>query len=305
MLTKILFAVISLIALTFNTYALDLSTYGIENDLFAGTDYYYTNGFFYRSHSKESNDSWIYFPVNFSDDSVNSFEFVQQIHTPFATRKKNRPLEDAPYVGKLYLNLISNYQSKYVSSKYEFTLGIVGPNSGSKFVQNFFHQILPASKVEGWDEQVKNDYLLNYSIYYAIALIKLDGFAMHFLNNYHGGTNYTGSSAGFSITFADKANMYHDYIRLKNIELSKFLFRIGFQKDYMIYDSSLMGGVNNKQENALAYHQLEKLIDHGSVEIQYTWARLTLKLRHDILTNRIIENSKSHEYTGIYFIYRE
>jgi hypothetical protein len=303
MFKKTLITLTSLLIFNINSYALDLATYGIENDLIAGSDYYYTNGFFYRFHDKSSNDSWVFGPVSFSKESINSVEFVQQIYTPFSTRLLERPISDHPYVGKIFMKLISNNQGEYVSSKIELSLGILGPNSGSKFVQNFFHQLLPASKVIGWNSQVKNDYLINYNHNYAISLISTNMFTLHFLNDYKMGTNYTGITAGIAMTLSNKSKIFHDYYRQKHIELGEFLFRVSTQRDYMIYDSALMGGIENEQENALSYYQLEKLVEHSIAEVQYTWTRLTLKIKHHILGKKII-TGKKHEYTGIDFIYR-
>jgi hypothetical protein len=143
----------------------------IENDLFAGTDRYYTSGF---------NLSWSSPDLEkFSDTPYSSpllpvfnllpfinekeyqknlvLSFGQNIYTPDDTEASGLIKNDRPYAGWLYLGIGVVWKNAEVRNSLVLDLGVVGPWSYAQETQRLVHDLRGLGHPNGWDNQLHNE----------------------------------------------------------------------------------------------------------------------------------------------------
>lgn len=130
----------------------------LENDVFAGTDRYYTNGM---------KLTWVspFAPADRTDPSARSafsLSFGQNIYTPYDIERKDLIEDDRPYAGILYLSLALQRKKGRTMNTYEFLLGVVGPSSLAGQTQRFIHSLYLGTKPNGWDHQLKNEVVIDF-----------------------------------------------------------------------------------------------------------------------------------------------
>lgn len=135
-----------------------------ENDLFAGTDRYYTSGFQVAWRSPSYNPpNWLAWAtrggVLFPENGTPRWglAFGQNIFTPDDTTRTNPDPLDRPYAGWLYgaINLTSYNRTEYGSL--ELQIGVVGPSALGEQTQNNVHDFLNIDRAYGWDHQIKDE----------------------------------------------------------------------------------------------------------------------------------------------------
>lgn len=171
----------------------------MENDVVDGEDKHYTNGtaFMYLSDkdtNKSSNhDNFFYrfaskIPT-FHDDTTYQtlgFSYSQFAFTPDDLKKKEKLVDDLPYAGVITLDFILYKWEEDFFHEYMLTLGMVGPSTKTDNFQKAYHNITGNTKPKGWDNQLKDDFLYNFSYSYGHRIFKQD-FSygkMDLVNNY-------------------------------------------------------------------------------------------------------------------------
>lgn len=148
-----------------------------ENDLWgSGDDRFYSHGSELSYLSLEKPPGWLVdlsrkLPLfRLGEVSVLQYSFGQKIFTPQDTQTSRLVPDDRPYAGWLYAsaNLLSRFEAgpkHQVSNMFGVTLGLVGPSSLAADIQNGYHDLIGVDKVQGWDNQLKNEpgLLLTYT----------------------------------------------------------------------------------------------------------------------------------------------
>jgi len=147
-----------------------------ENDIVAGTDLQYTNGFkltwtsedLSRYRENENIPEWSY-PIIEILPFINkpgyqkniSFSIGQNMYTPDDQDRTDLIKDDRPYAGLLYGSIGFTSKNKESMRTMEIIGGIVGPHSYAAKTQNAFHSWFGAEKSNGWDNQLKDEPGLN------------------------------------------------------------------------------------------------------------------------------------------------
>ncbi len=149
-----------------------------ENDLFGGTDKYYTNAIQLTWLSKDLKQykddvrlpDWAFpviqaIPFSGNPDSVHNIGLIlgQQIYTPRDTQATHLITDDRPYAGYLYAGLALHSKTRTVLDTMEIMVGVVGPASKAEFSQNKVHEIRDIPTAKGWDHQLHNEPTLGMS----------------------------------------------------------------------------------------------------------------------------------------------
>jgi len=131
-------------------------SFQLENDLFARSDRYYTNG---MKLSWTSMD-----PMSGNSEAgvrkALSLCFGQNIYTPSDIRREDLIPEDRPYAGISYFALAFHRQRGDVLDTLEFTVGIVGPRSYAEQAQRFIHDVFNGIEPKGWSHQLRDELAL-------------------------------------------------------------------------------------------------------------------------------------------------
>ncbi len=154
-----------------------------ENDVFAGTDQYYTQGLkFSFLREQEGSPGWAerlvpklwnrlaneQIPVVFNV----GWSLGQNIYTPDDIKQKALNRDDRPWAGWLYVGRLLQLASdcdpkvppvpggpKCVEQQhtFELDLGMVGPLSAARWTQTQFHRLIDSPKPQGWGNQIGNE----------------------------------------------------------------------------------------------------------------------------------------------------
>lgn len=146
-------------------------TITIENDLFAGRDGGYTNGFGfswgsgpYNTLDATNSPKWLQsmaktFVVH--DDNEHfygaSYSVFQGIQTPADITNPNFQPNDLPYAGILGWRGAVHSWTENRAEQFSLILGMVGPASLAEQSQKRVHKITGSDKPMGWDYQLHNE----------------------------------------------------------------------------------------------------------------------------------------------------
>ena len=142
-----------------------------ENDLFAGSDHYYTNGVKLSWSSTDLakfSDTPYASPllpalnlipfVNRPDLQKNlTFSFGQNIYTPNNTETTTLTRGDRPYAGWLYLGVGLVLKNADFRHSFGLNVGVVGPWSLAEETQRLVHETRGFAVPQGWDNQLHNE----------------------------------------------------------------------------------------------------------------------------------------------------
>ena len=143
-----------------------------ENDLFSGTDEYYTNAiqvtWLSSDLSQYGDDArlpkWSIpvikaIPFSGKPNSIHNVGilFGQQIYTPSDTQATTALENDRPYAGFLYGGLALHSKNDSKLDTMEIVLGVVGPSSKAEMAQNTVHNLRDIPTAKGWDNQLHNE----------------------------------------------------------------------------------------------------------------------------------------------------
>jgi lipid A 3-O-deacylase len=148
-------------------------TFGVymENDLFAGTDRYYTSGIKLSWSSpdlarlEDTPYSSPFLPLfnllpYIQDDHYQKnliFALGQNIYTPDNTETASLVENDRPYAGWLYVGLGVVWKTAQVRNSLILNVGVVGPWSYAQETQRLIHDLRNLDHPNGWDNQLDNE----------------------------------------------------------------------------------------------------------------------------------------------------
>jgi hypothetical protein len=149
-------------AIPARTWAVSLR---FENDVFANSDRFYTNGVGVAlSHTGPSWADLVFdwLPWGSGRRTV-SYAFSQAMFTPEDTDRVIPDPTDRPYAGVLTfaLGLDADQPNRYDGLR--LVVGVVGPASGAEDVQTWVHHIKGDPVPQGWDSQLHNEPILDLS----------------------------------------------------------------------------------------------------------------------------------------------
>ncbi len=147
----------------------------VENDVFAGTDRGYTNGFRFVWVSLDLNverdqvrpPRWLdrlsrMFPLVQPPDARRfmSLSFGQNIYTPDDITRSDLIPDDRPYAGISYAALGFHAQDRSSMDTVELYAGIVGPSSLAGWTQRTLHKFFGWTYPQGWARQLHDEPVL-------------------------------------------------------------------------------------------------------------------------------------------------
>jgi hypothetical protein len=141
-------------------------SFHLENDVIDGKDRHYTNGtsIVYLSDTyKNSFLNKIPTPYGQTPNANYGIAFNQLTFTPNNLKEKNKIINDLPYAGILTIDLFMYKWNEAFFHEYMITLGMVGASTKTEQFQENFHNITGNTNPAGWNNQLKDDFLYNFS----------------------------------------------------------------------------------------------------------------------------------------------
>jgi hypothetical protein len=145
-----------------------------ENDVFAGTDRYYTNGLKFTLSTPYKEDSTSFHLPRWSRPVMNLLPFVsdpsslqavslslgQNIYTPDDISRSDVNPDDRPYAGIAYLAAGFHGIKGNRMTSWEVDVGVVGPLSYAEQTQESIHRMTGSRQAQGWSHQLHNELAL-------------------------------------------------------------------------------------------------------------------------------------------------
>ena len=153
-------------------------SFGFENDLFASTDRFYTNGIklnwispelqYFEDLSYIKNNELFsngletlidFLPFHEDPDRQRHFSFSlgQKIFTPEDLQSQTLISNDRPYAGWLYGDIGFHSKTKRRLDTFTLQVGVIGDISLAEEAQNLVHAIRSIDEANGWDNQLENE----------------------------------------------------------------------------------------------------------------------------------------------------
>lgn len=292
-----------------------IQSFTLDNDVFIdGKDAHYTNGIFYTWMDEEENSLGKEFLKHLKTNNAISFSHL--IFTPEKKEVKEPIFSDLPYAGYAKLDYFLYKSSKNSFHEFGINLGLVGPSTQAKNIQNSYHNINGATKAQGWDNQLKDKLMggISYNFAKKSDTMKLSSYDFDWTNNIRANLDsfYSGilASTTFRIsndmpeTFATSGNFIggneSDLLNFKSKEnfdwtlsLSLFANKVF---NYYIVDEGIDLGYDILELDYILGQQL--VFDIFYKEIQYR-----LKIKSTVLYDNKDEHA-SKNWGGINIIWK-
>ena len=227
----------------------------LENDALFMSDHYYTAGLalsYLNKNMKYSPAQLILKSQCTETIRFSGYGFEQRMFTPYSIVNPDSIINDQPYSAYLLATnfsvLINSEKQLKISN--EFGIGIMGPVAGGEWVQSFVHQIIGSPIPIGWDNQLKNTFLIDYQF----RIEK--GFSGNWIANHitpfakaRVGTLTNRIGLGLLIKFGNVDKTLSKYAlsdKCKNHFVWQWIFETNLQG--VFYDATLQGGLFNGDE---------------------------------------------------------
>ena len=196
-----------------------------ENDFVALTDYYYTSGMnieLVKPSLKKNPVNKLFFCLPGAKMkyglALDHFAFTPR-HIYYSDILYN----DRPYAGCISISSfrIATDENRKLQLASSLELGLTGPGAFWKPVQTFLHKrLIPAPEPEGWDNQIKNDLILNYKINLEKNLIHENSFLLNGNIETIAGTMNDKLATGLSIMIGKLSSPFESYETNKSEKIS-------------------------------------------------------------------------------------
>ena len=236
--------------------------FNYDNDLFAGTDQNYTQGFSFELVAPFLNAN----PLNHLFYRPKGFEIrygISAEHIVFTPAKFELPEiqeGDRPFAGAIYLKsfMIATDKEKAIRFTSSVSLGIIGPVAFGEEMQTGIHNITGSQIPLGWGNQIKNDLVLTYEMGIEKQLLKVkDLFSLQAQSNVAIGTLFTGAGLGINMTFGIVNSPFEIGKNNKDFKLYAYAAPT---VNVIGYDATLQGGLlNNTSPYTIATKDVERV----------------------------------------------
>ncbi len=275
--------------------------FNYDNDYFAGTDQNYTQGYNFEFVSpvfrKNPLNNLFIIPKKSETKYGISIEHIG--FTPDNIKSEEIQYNDRPFAASIMLKSFgistdTIQKSRLVSS---INLGIIGPGAFGKEMQVAIHKATGNTIPGGWQNQIKNDIVLNYELNYEKQLIRYSNlFSLNASSNAKIGTLYTNASLGLNATIGI---INSPFTSIKN----KNKFEIYFFSQAFVsaigYDATLQGGLFNKKSPLVIS---SNSIERFTAQNHYGFIMQTKAMYfeyYQTLQTREYEIGKSYKWGGI------
>ena len=223
--------------------------FNYDNDYFASQDEDYTQGYNFELVSPYLRKN----PINklLLKPKNNEMKFGISIEhigfTPFNIKSPDIQFGDRPFASTIMLKSFAIAtdtirKSRLISS---LNIGLIGPGAFGKEMQVGIHKATGNTIPEGWQNQIKNDIVLNYEISYEKQLISYQNlFSLQTNSRARLGTLFSNVGLGLTSTFGIINKPFSSSKTKKRFNIYGFAESM---VNIIGYDATLQGGMFNKK----------------------------------------------------------
>lgn len=257
-----------------------------DNDYFTSSDQNYTQGYSFEivldALKKNPINALLLNDVNASQQfgvSIDHIGFTpNNIGSP-DIQFGDRPFASAIMLKSFKINTNAKRKSRLISA---LRLGLIGPGAFGKEMQVGIHEATGNTIPQGWQNQIKNDAVVNYEVIYQREILAIPRyFSLQYEASANLGTLNTNASAGVVAMAGLFANPFSN--------ASKRGFQIYIyskpQVNFIGYDATLQGGLLNRKsphtistsnvERVVGQHNFGMVIQTKTLYFEYTSTNIT------------------------------
>jgi len=275
--------------------------FNYDNDYFASTDQNYTQGYNFELASPTLKKN----PINYFFFKPKSSEFkyglsIEHIgYTPDNIKSTEIQYGDRPFAAAILLKSFTIatdtvQKSRFISS---LNIGLIGPGAFGKEMQVAIHKATGNTIPGGWQNQIKNDLVLNYEVGFEKQLLCIENIlSLQTDTHLRFGTLFTNVSLGMNATLGI-INAPFSAIKNEN----KFQLYLYSQPILKIigYDATLQGGLfNGKSPYTISSEKVERFTAQNNYGIILQTRSLFFEYSRTMIT-REFESGSSAKWGGI------
>jgi lipid A 3-O-deacylase len=264
-----------------------------------GLDRYYTQGlrfeFLYKTEQRKFFEKTL-IPLKNAENNY-SVGIAQQIYTPskIIQHPSTFVMDEMPYVADIFLTsrLISFDTIRRIRFNTALQFGFIGPMAIGERTQLLFHKIIGSAPAVGWDTQMRNDILLNYSFRVEKEIAHPGLLRIDVLAEANAGTTLVSAVTGINLRLG---TWYKP---------GKFSWELFFLPEVraIAYNALLQGGILNKMNASENYTQyflndIKPLVYSHSTGFQVRYLRWELLYRQVNVT-REFSGQLPHYYGNV------
>lgn len=289
----------------------------IDNDYFnyrgKGTDRYYTSGTFLSYLYERPHKSKQHLFSKALQQPVRRFNVIslsQMLNTPHDIRETGILPNDYPYAGVLFLSMGNLQLSEKSSTAHNISIGSMGPNALGDQTQTTVHRLIRYTLPQGWDNQINNEWLLQFNMKHRQLLFQEQDFLKVWgYDELNAGTIFNNVTAGINVQLGW---VNHGLATpLSQGKKSSFFLFTNLQATAVLYNGMLQGGIRKQIDPD--YHRQSSYIiqaselNRGVVKLnfglQYIGPKIGLSIGQ-FIQSADFKSVRGHEYGNISFSVR-
>ncbi len=269
-----------------------------ENDAFGNTDYYYSQGVTLTfTHPSLKKNPLSRLLLHFKEQhQIYGLNFEHDAYTPTSILSDTIRYGDRPYAASVMLQSFATSinQEQHTRLTAALTLGLLGPGAGGEEIQALIHRNTGNDIPHGWQYQIANDAILNYSVTYEKGLLALKYLAL---------TAALGADAG---TYWDKGyaslNIKAGLMNLPLFSEDQRAFQLYIEDKpraaVVGYDATLQGGLfNRKSPYTISSGSINRATFRNDVAVYLSYHSILLSASYTALTKEF-KTGRNHAWGG-------
>ena len=262
------------------------------NDYFTGTDRYYTQGLglsYFDPALKRSPPLRLLAALP-GAEQYPELRLRQSGFTPTSLSSDAPRIGDRPYAATLTLGevLVSRDAARGLTLPAALDAGVIGPAAGGKWEQIAIHRSTGNQPPRGWDNQIRSDLVLDYSLRLEKTLAAARNADFGVAGDAVAGTLYDNAGAGVEGRVGAIA------------EGRRRFYLFGRAEDTLVgYDATLQGGLlNRRSPYVLTSPQVRRNVMRGDVGFAFDAGNWSVEATRTYLSREFI-GGLSHEWVEI------
>ena len=289
----VLFGLLSLVASAQDSLRYkEAYTLRYENDLFAGTDRYYTQGIFLQYDHLDIDLGWLnkfFFNLPDIQRSLQT-GIAQKVYTPSSITSDSLLLGDRPYAATYgyTAKFTSRSKSRNYSLSWGLNTGWIGKPAFGKEMQTAIHRWTNNNKPRGWKHQLNNGLHVNLSFgavktwFTNTKWLRLETASLTTLGTL---TNESRASGMLKLGYITEGKYFLVYY---NPEVRAVL-----------YDGTLQGALFAKPSEArIAGDQITRLVSEQEFGFKMLWGRISFSA-YGHFQSKLFRNASNHAWAGV------
>jgi lipid A 3-O-deacylase len=270
-----------------------------ENDFFSKADIYYTQGINLELYHPRLENFFLYKVLpRFSNTKIQTGIAVE--HLGFTPTSISSPaiLEgDRPFAACLMAKIfsISTDSIRKFMVTATFSSGIIGPGAGGKQFQSAIHRWINDQQPKGWDNQIKNNIILNYNIGVVKNLVDLRWLMAAGKASADLGTLQTRLSGGVILM----TGIFNNRWTATNEKRCQVYVYEEPLVSLIGYDATMQGGIfNNESRYTIPNADITRTVFQNNSGIIFVIRKLQLEYFQSFVSKEF-STGKSHHWGGV------